>query len=65
MLLIIIINEKSRVLDTFVRNKSFGQLSNISLEKFMLIKTFDSKFSDQNSNPKNKYHTSYSLKYNI
>ena len=65
MLLIITINERSKVLDTFVINKSFGQLLNISLEKFMFIKTFDSKFSDQNSNPQNKYHFSYSLKYNI
>ena len=65
MLLIITINERSKVLDTFVINKSFGQLLNISLEKFMFIKTFDSKFSDQNSNLQNKYHFSYSLKYNI
>ena len=35
----------SRVLYTFVPNKSFGQLLDISLENFIFSKTFDSKFS--------------------
>ena len=48
----------ARVLYTFVPNKSFGQLLDISSKKFMFLKTFDSEFSyievwftDQNSNP--------------
>ena len=43
---------------TFVPNKSFNQLLNISTENFIFLKTFDSEFSyievwftDQNSNP--------------
>ena len=50
--------QKSRVLYTFVPNKSFGQLLDISPENFIFLKTFDSEFSyievwftDQNSNP--------------
>ena len=50
--------KKSRVLYTFVPNKSFGQLLGISPEIFIFLKTFDSEFSyievwftDQNSNP--------------
>ena len=50
--------QNSRVLYTFVPNKSFGQLLDISLENFIVLKTFDSEFSyievwfrDQNSNP--------------
>ena len=50
--------KKSRVLYTFVPNKSFGQLLDISPEIFIFLKTFDSEFSyievwftDQNSNP--------------
>ena len=50
--------QNSRVLYTFVPNKSFGQLLNISPENFIFLKTFDSEFSctelwftDQNSNP--------------
>ena len=46
----------SRVLYTFIPNKSFGQLLDISLEKFLFLKTFNSEFSyvevwftDQNS----------------
>ena len=42
----------------FVLNKSFGQLLNISSEKFVLLKIFDSEFShidvwltDKNSKP--------------
>ena len=35
----------SRVLYTFVPNKSFGQLLDISLKKVMFSETFDSKFS--------------------
>ena len=34
----------SRVLYTFVPNKSFGQLLNISPKKFFLEKTFNSEF---------------------
>ena len=50
--------QKSRVLHTFVPNKSFGKLLNISPENFIFLKTFDSEssytevwFTDQNSNP--------------
>ena len=50
--------QNSRILYTFVLNKSFGQLLDISLENFIFLKTFDSEFSyievwltDQNSNP--------------
>ena len=32
------------VLYTFVPNKSFGQLLNISPENFIFLKTFDSEF---------------------
>ena len=46
------------MLHTFVPNKSFGQLLDISPENFIFLKTFDSEFSyieewvtDQNSNP--------------
>ena len=48
--------QNSRGLFTFVPNKSFGQLLDISPEKFIFLKTFDSEFSyievrftDQNS----------------
>ena len=48
----------SRVLYTFVPNKSFCQLLDISPENFIFLKLFDSEFSyievwftDQNSNP--------------
>ena len=48
----------SRVLYTFVPNKSFGQLLNVSPENFIFLKIFDSEFShrdgwftDQNSKP--------------
>ena len=47
-----------RVLHTFVPNKSFGQLLNISLKIFNFLKTFNSEFScseisftNQNSKP--------------
>ena len=36
--------QKSRVLYTFVPNKSFGQLLDISPENFIFLKTFDSEF---------------------
>ena len=36
--------QNSRVLYTFVPNKSFGQLLNISPENFIFLKIFDSKF---------------------
>ena len=35
----------SRVLDTLVLNKSFGQLLNISPKSFIFLKTFNSEFS--------------------
>ena len=35
----------SRVFNTFVPNKSFGQLLDISPKKFIFLKTFDSEFS--------------------
>ena len=48
----------SRVLYTFVPNKSFGQLLDISFKIFLFLKTFNSEFShnevwvtDQNSKP--------------
>ena len=48
----------SRVLYTFVPNKLFGQLLDISFEIFIFLKTFDSEllyieawFTDQNFNP--------------
>ena len=50
--------QDSRVLYTFVPNKSFGQLLNISPKNFIFLKTFNSEFSyyevwfiDQNSKP--------------
>ena len=50
--------QNSRILYTFVSNKSFGQLLDISPENFIFSKTFDSEFShidvwftDQNSKP--------------
>ena len=36
--------QNSRVLYTFVPNKSFGQLLDISPKKFIFLKTFDSEF---------------------
>ena len=50
--------QDSRVLYTFVPNKSFGQLLDISPKNFIFLKIFDSEFSyievwftDQNSKP--------------
>ena len=50
--------QDSRVLYTFVPNKSFGQLLDISPKNFIFVKTFNSEFSyievlftDQNSKP--------------
>ena len=50
--------QNSRVLYTFLSNKSFGQLLDFLPENFIFLKTFDSEFShvevwftDQNSNP--------------
>ena len=50
--------ENSRVLYTFVPNKSFGQLLDISPKHFIFLKIFNSEFSyievwfaDQNSKP--------------
>ena len=45
MSLIIVINKIQRVSYTFVPNKLFGQLLNISPEIFIFLKTFDSEFS--------------------
>ena len=36
--------QDSRVLHTFVPNKSFGQLLDISPKNFIFLKTFDSEF---------------------
>ena len=48
----------SRILHTFVSNKSFGHLLDISPKNFIILKTFNSNFSyievwftDQNSKP--------------
>ena len=38
--------QDSRVLYTFVPNKSFGQLSDISPKKFIFLKIFNSEFSN-------------------
>ena len=53
--------QNSRVLYTFVPNKSFGQLLDTLTENFIFLKTFDSEFSyievwftDQNSHPLDK-----------
>ena len=50
--------ENSRVLYTFVLNKSFGQLLGVSPENFIFLKLFNSEFTyievwftDQNSKP--------------
>ena len=50
--------QDSRLLYTFVPNRSFGQLLNISPKNVIFLKTFDSEFpyikvwfTDQNSNP--------------
>ena len=50
--------QNSRVLHTFVPNKSFGQLLDISPQNFVFLETLDSEFlyievwfKDQNSNP--------------
>ena len=37
--------QNSRVLYTFVPNKSFGQLLDISAKNFIFLKTFDTDFS--------------------
>ena len=37
--------QDSRILHTFVPNKSFGQLFDISPKNFIFLKTFDSEFS--------------------
>ena len=37
--------QNSTVLYTFVHNKSFGESLDISAEKFIFLKTFDSRFS--------------------
>ena len=37
--------QDSRVLRTFVPNKSFGRLLDISPENFIFLKTFNSEFS--------------------
>ena len=50
--------QDSRILYTFVPNKSFGQLLNISPKDFVFLKTFNSEFpyievwfTDQNFSP--------------
>ena len=63
--------QSSRVLYTFVPNKSFSQLLDISPKNFIFLKMLDSEFSyievsftDQNSTTardrrQNKYHFTY------
>ena len=58
-----IYQQNSRVSYTFAPNKSFGQLLDISPEKFLFLETFDSEFlyievwfTDQNSDPIEKEH---------
>ena len=58
MLLITVINKKSRVLHTFVPNKCFGQLLDTSIKNFLFLEPFDSEFlyieawfADQTSKP--------------
>ena len=53
-----IIKKDSRVLYTFIPNKSFGQILDISPKNFIFLKLFNSEFSyievwftDQNSEP--------------
>ena len=53
-----IIKKDSRVLYTFIPNKSFGQILDISPKSFIFLKLFNSEFSyievwftDQNSEP--------------
>ena len=63
--------QNSRVLYTFVPNKSFGKLLDISCENFIFLKTFGSEFSyieawltDQNSNsPEIKRQNNYYFSY--
>ena len=57
-MLLIRYQQNLRALYTFVPNKSFGQLLNVSTEKFIFLRTFDSEFphihvwfTDQNSKP--------------
>ena len=69
------IQQDSRVLYTFVPNKSFGQLLDISPKNFIFLKIFNQEFSyievwftDQNSKPlqiEDQINISYYLKYNI
>ena len=40
--------QKSNVLNTFVPNKSFGQLSEVALRNLILSITFNSEFSLEN-----------------
>ena len=63
-----IYQRNARVLLTFVCNKYFGQLLNISPENFIILKTFDSEFLyievwfiDQNYNPLEIKYTSLYL----
>ena len=58
ILLTTIIKKDSRVLYTFIPNKSFGQILDISPKSFIFLKLFNSEFSyievwftDQNSEP--------------
>ena len=69
--------KSSRVLYTFVPNKSFSQLLDISPKNFIFLKMLDSEisyievsFTDQNSTTtrdrrQNKFHFSYQLKCKI
>ena len=65
-------HQESRVLYTFVPNKSFGQLLDNSPKNFIFLRTFNSEFSyievwftDQNSKPlkiEDKISITYQLK---
>ena len=67
--------QDSRVLYTFVPNKSFGQLLNISPKNFIFLKTFDSEllyievwFTDQNSKPleiEDKINSTFVFNYSV
>ena len=63
--------QDARVLHTFVPNKSFSQLLDISLKNFTFLKTFDSEFSYtevwftvQNSKPQEKIEDKHRLAIN-
>ena len=67
-----IYQQNSRVLYTFVPNKSFVQLLDISPQNFIFFKTFDSEFSDiekwfadQSFNPLEDFNPIEENKYSV